>query len=101
GSLSRQHGWAYRAQTRHLLSFSLNGKAEMPAQAPPVFPVPLKQADFEVDALLAEQGNTLWARHCVLCHGAGVVSGGYAPDLRASTIPLYEDAFADVLGGSR
>ncbi|NUP99918.1 MAG: hypothetical protein HUU35_08690, partial [Armatimonadetes bacterium] len=56
-------------------------------QPPPVFPEPIRQADFEVDALLAEQGNTLWARHCVLCHGAGVVSGGYAPDLRASTIP--------------
>ena len=101
GSLSRQHGWAYRAQTRHLLSFSLNGKAAMPEQPPAVFPEPIRQADFEVDALLAEQGNTLWAKHCVLCHGAGAVSGGYAPDLRASTIPLYEDAFTDVLDGSR
>ncbi|HMM76950.1 MAG TPA: PQQ-dependent dehydrogenase, methanol/ethanol family [Gammaproteobacteria bacterium] len=101
GSLGRQHGWAYRAQTRHLLSFSLSGKAEMPAQPPPVFPAPIGRADFDVDALLAEQGNTLWAKHCVLCHGAGAISGGYAPDLRASSIPLYEDAFADVLGGSR
>ncbi len=101
GSMNRQHGWAYRAQPRHLLSFSLKGTASMPTMPPPVFPTPLKQADFEVDALLAEQGNVLWARHCVLCHGAGAVSGGYAPDLRASTIPLYEDALNDVLGGSR
>jgi quinohemoprotein ethanol dehydrogenase len=101
GSMGRQHGWAYRAQPRRLLSFSLGGRAQLPSTPPPVFPTPLVQADFEVDALLAEQGNRLWAKHCVLCHGAGAVSGGYAPDLRASTIPLYEDAFADVLGGSR
>ena len=65
-----------------------------------MFPEPIKQADFEVDSLLAEQGNALWAKHCVLCHGAGAVSGGYAPDLRASTIPLYEEAFSDVVGAS-
>ncbi len=101
GSMNRQHGWAYRAQPRHLLSFSLKGQAEMPVMPPPVFPAPIKQSDFEVDPLLAEQGNALWAKHCVLCHGAGAVSGGYAPDLRASTIPLYADALDDVLGGSR
>jgi quinohemoprotein ethanol dehydrogenase len=99
--MNRQHGWAYRAQPRHLLSFSLKGQAEMPVMPPPVFPAPIKQSDFEVDPLLAEQGNALWAKHCVLCHGAGAVSGGYAPDLRASTIPLYADALDDVLGGSR
>ena len=101
GSMNRQHGWAYKAQPRHLLSFSLKGAASMPEMPPPVFPQPLAQADFEVDGLLAEQGNKLWAKHCVLCHGAGAVSGGYAPDLRASSIPVYEDAFADVMGGSR
>ncbi len=101
GSMNRQHGWAYKAQPRHLLSFSLHGSASMPEMPPPVFPQPLAQADFEVDGLLAEQGNKLWAKHCVLCHGAGAVSGGYAPDLRASSIPLYEDAFADIMDGSR
>jgi quinohemoprotein ethanol dehydrogenase len=101
GSMNRQHGWAYKAQPRHLLSFSLQGTASMPHMPPPVFPQPLAQADFEVDGLLAEQGNKLWAKHCVLCHGAGAVSGGYSPDLRASSIPLYADAFADIMDGSR
>ncbi|MEM7469304.1 MAG: c-type cytochrome [Pseudomonadota bacterium] len=32
---------------------------------------------------------------CMMCHGAGTVSGGYAPDLRASPIPLVADAFKD------
>ena len=33
----------------------------------------------------------------MMCHGAGAVSGGYAPDLRASPIPLVADAFKDVV----
>ena len=102
GSLQAQHGWAYRAQPRRLISFSLEGKAELPKLPPPSFAKPLKQEDFKVDEMLAQQGNVLYAEHCVLCHGAGAVSGGYAPDLRASTIPLYDDALQDVvLKGSR
>ena len=102
GSLQAQHGWAYRAQPRRLISFSLEGKAELPKLPPPSFAKPLKQEDFKVDDMLAQQGNVLYAKHCVLCHGAGAVSGGYAPDLRASTIPVYEDALQDVvIKGSR
>ena len=102
GSLQAQHGWAYRAQPRRLISFSLEGKADLPKLPPPSFAKPLKQEDFKVDDMLAQQGNLLYAKHCVLCHGAGAVSGGYAPDLRASTIPVYEDALQDVvIKGSR
>ena len=37
-----------------------------------------------------------------MCHGPGVVSGGKAPDLRASPVVLSEEAFAGVLhGGAR
>ncbi len=32
-----------------------------------------------------------------MCHGGGAVSGGYAPDLRASPIPLNAQAFKDVV----
>ena len=102
GSLSAQHGWAYNAQPRRLLSFSLEGKAKLPAMPPPVFVKPIVKEDFVVDAMLAQQGGAIWRAQCVLCHGAAVVSGGYAPDLRASTIPLYDEALRDVVvGGSR
>jgi quinohemoprotein ethanol dehydrogenase len=102
GSLSAQHGWAYNAQPRRLLSFSLEGKANLPAMPPPVFVKPIVKEDFVVDAMLAQQGGAIWSAQCVLCHGAGAVSGGYAPDLRASTIPLYDEALRDVVvGGSR
>ena len=33
----------------------------------------------------------------MMCHGSGAVSGGYAPDLRASPIPLSEQTFKDVV----
>ena len=36
------------------------------------------------------------------CHGGGAVSGGYAPDLRASQAVVYDEAFKEiVVGGSR
>jgi len=35
----------------------------------------------------------------LICHGAGAVAGGYAPDLRASPIPLNPQAFAAVVQG--
>ena len=102
GSLFAQHGWAYRAQPRRLLSFSLEGNAALAPMPPKVFAKPIRQDDFVIDPMLAEQGNKLWRSRCVLCHGAGVVSGGYAPDLRASTIPLYDEALHDVVvNGSR
>ena len=102
GSLFAQHGWGYRAQPRRLLTFSLEGAATVPAMPPPQMAKPIRQEDFVVDKMLAEQGNKLWRTRCVLCHGAGVVSGGYAPDLRASTIPLYDKALHDVVvNGSR
>ena len=35
----------------------------------------------------------------MLCHGPGAVAGGNAPDLRASAIPLANEAFAAVVRG--
>jgi quinohemoprotein ethanol dehydrogenase len=37
-----------------------------------------------------------------MCHGERAISGGLAPDLRASPVPLSPEAFSDVLrSGSR
>ena len=33
----------------------------------------------------------------MMCHGSGAVSGGYAPDLRASPLPLSPAAFKRVV----
>ncbi len=102
GSASAKYGWAYRAQTRRLFTFSLDGKAAMPKFEPRVFPKPIVPADFKVDDAQAEKGKTLYVSHCLMCHGSGAVSGGAAPDLRASPTFADPDAMKGVVqGGGR
>ncbi len=102
GSANAVYGWAYKAQTRRLFTFSLDGKAPMPAFEPPVFPKPIVPADFKADEALVDKGRGLYVGRCAFCHGAGAVSGGGAPDLRASPIPLDHDAMkAVVIKGGR
>jgi len=57
----------------------------------------LPAPDIKVDDKLAYEGSWLYKESCSMCHGGGAVSGGYAPDLRASPIPLNADAFKDVV----
>lgn len=84
-------GWAYGAQRRRLIAFSLEGEAEVPAQAPPYFPQPLLEAGFEIDPVLAEKGEILYlSKTCYGCHGVDVKGAGMAPDLRASAMLLSE-----------
>ncbi len=101
GEFGASHGWAYGAQTRRLVVFSLDGEADLPAQPPREIPEPISSADFKVDASLAQQGASIY-RMCVYCHGGGALSSGMAPDLRASRIVLSDIAFATVVrDGSR
>ncbi len=44
-------------------------------------------------------GFHLYNRYCVHCHGAGAVSGGVTPDLRAMTPEKHAMFQAVVLGG--
>jgi quinohemoprotein ethanol dehydrogenase len=102
GSASAKFGWAYRAQTRRLFTFALDGHARMPSFEPPVFPAPIVPADFVIDDKLVEKGRALYVAHCLLCHGSGAVSGGATPDLRASPILLDPSAMKAVVhGGAR
>jgi quinohemoprotein ethanol dehydrogenase len=80
-----------------LLTFALDGKAPMPKVGEPVVPRPLVPADFQIDTALADKGREIYVTHCVICHGAGAVSGGYAPDLRASPIFLSLEALKAVV----
>jgi quinohemoprotein ethanol dehydrogenase len=94
-------GWAYGAHTRRLIAFSLEGRAVVPAQPPPVIAVPLTPPDFTVDPAQARAGGMVYL-DCVMCHGRSAKAGGMAPDLRASAIPLSFEALADVVRtGSR
>ncbi|MBX9607426.1 MAG: PQQ-dependent dehydrogenase, methanol/ethanol family [Gammaproteobacteria bacterium] len=97
GSLAAQHGWKYKLHPRRLYTFALDGKAPLPPSPPPTLAKPLEAPEFKVDTALAEHGRALYAASCLYCHGAGMVSGGTAPDLRESPIPTNREAFEGVV----
>jgi len=96
GFLGGQHGWAYNAHPRRLVTFALNGNVDLPPSPPPFFPKPLK-VDFKLDDQRVKDGGQLYVESCVMCHGAGAESGGYGPDLRAAASTLDIDAFSEVV----
>jgi quinohemoprotein ethanol dehydrogenase len=59
--------------------------------------VPTDDPAFALDSDKAKAGGALYSHACVSCHGGGAVSGGSAPDLRASAIPLDDAAFRKVV----
>jgi quinohemoprotein ethanol dehydrogenase len=86
-------GWGYKTQMRRLITFSLDGKVKVPAQAAKVAVKPLMDDDFKIDEEKAKAGAGVYGgKACVLCHGAGVIAGSMAPDLRASDMVLQENA---------
>ncbi len=100
GDTQVRNGWAYGVHTRRLVTFSLNGTAELPAQPAPVVTQPIA-LDFEVDEVQATQGAIEYGR-CASCHGPGAISAGMAPDLRASPILISALEFEQIVrGGSR
>jgi quinohemoprotein ethanol dehydrogenase len=100
GSPVAQFGWQARVHAKRLLTFSIDGKAKLPASAPPTTAVPLDDPQFKIDAALAEKGKNLFiGKLCSMCHGFAAIAGGGAPDLRASPITLSPMAFAQVVQG--
>jgi len=93
---ARHLGWDYSKHTRRLVTFSLDGTADMPALPPPHFAKPIEAPDFEIDPALAAQGAMEFGA-CASCHGLDVLASGMAPDLRASTIALDAESFSDVV----
>ena len=89
-------GWAYGLQTRRLIAFSLDGQTTLPKQPEPQPPTISEAPFIEVDTGLATKGEDVYGQ-CSWCHGNAGVSGGLAPDLRASAIPLSAEAFARVV----
>jgi quinohemoprotein ethanol dehydrogenase len=93
-----QHGWAYGAQPRRLLVFSLDGKATPPPITPPQTQLAIvDKPEQEIDVAQAEVGQDLYLESCVGCHGFKVISAGGAPDLRASALAANLDSFQALL----
>ena len=68
----------------------------MPSLPPPFYPHPIVDPNFKIDEALAQIGEQVyWS--CFNCHGDNMYSGGMAPDLRASAMPLDKAAFTSVV----
>jgi quinohemoprotein ethanol dehydrogenase len=94
-------GWAYGKHMRRLVAFSLDGDTTLPPLPAPARPVPVEAPFFEVKPDLAATGADVFGQ-CSWCHGFNAVSGGLAPDLRASPVVLSAESFAAVVrGGER
>ncbi|WP_239481945.1 PQQ-dependent dehydrogenase, methanol/ethanol family [Zestomonas insulae] len=96
GSLFAQHGWSFRDGGRRLLTFALDAKGELP-DTPHTPVVPLDRADLQLDAASVARGEALYATTCQTCHGHDAISGGGAPDLRASAMALYPQSLSAVV----
>lgn len=102
GAFPAAHGWAYGAHPRRLIAFSLEGTSALPTSPGPQVVTPLAAKEFGVDSALAAAGSREFVGTCNTCHGGNVISGGAAPDLRASGVVLSATGFADVVrDGSR
>lgn len=89
-------GWDYGKHMRRLITFSLEGKIELPKLPPPYFAVPLEAPEFKMDTSLVFKGAAEYGP-CRSCHGGNAISMGMAPDLRASAIPLNLNLFRQVV----
>lgn len=96
-------GWPYGVQQRRLITFTLDGKAEVPPQPAAEVVKPVVDAKFKIDEKKAAAGAGVYAVHlCIACHGAGAVSGNVkGPDLRASPVLTtgHEKMFKDIVHG--
>ncbi len=97
GSSMAQYGWGYRGQLRQLLTFAVNSDKPLPEVGAPTFVRALNPPDFQLDDKLANHGERLYKSSCAWCHGAGAVSGGYTPDLRASEVFLHTDQLKTIV----
>ena len=97
GTLSAAHGWQYREQVRRVLTFALDGQASLPPAARPLALEAIMDKEFVSIPAAEQRGAALFANACSYCHGAGVVAGGAAPDLRTSPAITDQSAFRAIV----
>lgn len=86
----------YRTERRRVLTFAIGGKDVLPASSQA--PEPYQAAPgFRVDPALAKAGAATFVGNCAVCHGFRAMSGGTAPHLLRSSIPLDRSAFTAVV----
>lgn len=90
-------GWKWGAP-RRLLSFTIDGKAALPASPPRDMTVhALSDSKPQASETDIQAGKSLYL-NCMVCHGRDAVSAGApAPDLRESAIALDPQSFRAVV----
>ncbi len=90
-------GWRFDGP-RRLLTYTLGGKAVLPASPARSMVVnAVDNADEVLDPAMAAGGKAMFLA-CAACHGKGLVSAGApGPDLRESAIALDKEAFRAVV----
>ena len=91
------HDWKIRNMSR-VMAFKLGGKAELPPARVDNREMP-RPAPATADAATLERGEIVYHRHCGVCHGDGLRTGGVTPDLRWSSGQTHEMWQDIVLGG--
>ena len=51
-------------------------------------------------ASVVARGEFVYGQHCMICHGAGAISGGSTPDLRHMTAATHAEFEDIVIGGT-
>jgi quinohemoprotein ethanol dehydrogenase len=100
GPLAAAFGWDYRTYPRRVMTFALNGKVALPPALPKTVVAGADDPTYRPDPKAEARGQDIYGDlSCIACHGPQGVSGGAAPDLRGSPIPMDADAFARVVSG--
>jgi alcohol dehydrogenase (cytochrome c)/quinohemoprotein ethanol dehydrogenase len=81
-----------------VLVFKLGGTGALPALAPVT--LVLQPPPDKADPSTVLRGEDLFARNCGRCHGQAAISGGVAPDLRASHFLADDFWYEIVLNGA-
>jgi quinohemoprotein ethanol dehydrogenase len=89
GLIGPQNSGTYKGEGR-LWTFKLGGdKNIVPVTGQPL--PALTEIPFNDDAALLAEGENLFVGNCMLCHGAGAVSGGSIADLRYAAPATYDN----------
>ena len=96
----REVSAAYRGRAR-VVAFALDARGPGAPQrdAPPHRPPGIAPDEFAgVPVAALREGNRLYDKYCVRCHGGAAASPGPAPDLRFST-PTVRRTFGEIVRG--
>lgn len=89
--------WTAREQPKRLLILTLDGQATLPEAEQGEGPTLIAAPDFELDDAKVAAGKKLFGYKCTHCHGPAAISGGAAPDLRASSVVQSDSGFRSIV----